>query len=71
MAQALGVRFLDAQGMSLNAGGGSLSRLASIDMQQCDPRLEACRIDVACDVDNPLLVRAALQEYSARRKGHA
>ena len=55
MAQALGVRFLDVQGTSLRAGGGSLSRLASIDLQQCDPRLTACRIEVACDVDNPLV----------------
>lgn len=55
MAQALGVRFLDAQGTSLRAGGGSLSALASIEMQQCDPRLRDCCIEVACDVDNPLL----------------
>ena len=55
MAQALGVRFLDAQGAPLSAGGGNLSRLARIDLQHCDPRLKACRIDVACDVDNPLV----------------
>lgn len=55
VAQALGVRFLDAQGMLLGAGGGNLSRLASIDLQGCDPRISECRIEVACDVDNPLV----------------
>ncbi|WP_139773022.1 glycerate kinase, partial [Salmonella enterica] len=35
VAQALGVRFLDAQGTPLGAGGGNLSRLASIDLQGC------------------------------------
>ncbi|EBO3254899.1 glycerate kinase, partial [Salmonella enterica subsp. enterica serovar Tennessee] len=55
VAQALGVRFLDAQGTPLGAGGGNLSRLASIDLQGCDPRISECRIEVACDVDNPLV----------------
>lgn len=55
MAQALGVRFFDVHGASLGMGGGNLSRLASIDLQQCDPRLKTCRIEVACDVDNPLV----------------
>ncbi|EAQ6955959.1 glycerate kinase, partial [Salmonella enterica] len=32
-----------------------LSRLASIDLQGCDPRISECRIEVACDVDNPLV----------------
>ncbi|HGJ1556782.1 TPA: glycerate kinase [Salmonella enterica subsp. enterica] len=55
VAQVLGVRFLDAQGTPLGAGGGNLSRLASIDLQGCDPRISECRIEVACDVDNPLV----------------
>lgn len=55
VAQALGVRFLDAQGTPLGAGGGNLSCLASIDLQACDPRISECRIEVACDVDNPLV----------------
>ncbi len=28
---------------------------ASIDLQGCDPRISECRIEVACDVDNPLV----------------
>ncbi|HBK0982328.1 TPA: glycerate kinase, partial [Escherichia coli] len=54
MAQALGVRFLDADGQPLAANGGNLARVASIEMNECDPRLANCHIEVACDVDNPL-----------------
>eukprot|EP01083_Nonionella_stella_P120006 359173_1 len=54
MAQALGVRFLDADGQALAANGGNLARVASIEMDECDPRLANCHIEVACDVDNPL-----------------
>lgn len=67
VAQALGVRFLDAQGMLLGAGG-AIYRAASIDLQGCDPRISECRIEVACDVDNPL-VGQARRRYSVRRKG--
>ncbi|EEY7863723.1 glycerate kinase [Escherichia coli] len=55
MAQALGVRFLDADGQVLAANGGNLARVASIEMNECDPRLANCHIEVACDVDNPLV----------------
>ena len=55
MAQALGVRFLDADGQVLVANGGNLARVASIEMDECDPRLANCHIEVACDVDNPLV----------------
>lgn len=54
MAQALGVRFLDEEGELLGSGGGELARLASIDLSRLDPRLEDVRIEVACDVNNPL-----------------
>ncbi|HGC2845094.1 TPA: glycerate kinase [Escherichia coli] len=55
MAQALGVRFLDADGQVLAANGGNLARVARIEMEECDPRLANCHIEVACDVDNPLV----------------
>ena len=54
MLQALGVRLLDAAGSELARGGAALARLARIDASGLDARLRACRIDVACDVDNPL-----------------
>ncbi len=54
MVQALGARLLDADGQDLQPGGGALAELARIDISALDPRLARCRIDVACDVDNPL-----------------
>lgn len=54
MLCALGVRFLDAAGESLPAGGAALAQLARIDMSGFDPRLAECSFEVACDVDNPL-----------------
>jgi glycerate kinase len=54
MLQALGVRLLDAQGAELARGGAALAQLDRIDTSRLDARLTTCRIDVACDVDNPL-----------------
>ncbi len=54
MARALGYRFLDAEGLTLKDGGGSLSRLRKIVSEDADSRLVRTRIEVACDVDNPL-----------------
>ena len=54
MVQALGARLLDAEGRELDGSGGDLARLARIDVSALDARLAACRIEVACDVDNPL-----------------
>ena len=54
LAQALGVRLLDAAGQELPPGGGALSRLARIDRSGLDARLAAVTVEVACDVTNPL-----------------
>ncbi|MHC1481199.1 glycerate kinase [Frateuria aurantia] len=55
-AQALGVRFLDAAGTALTGPPMSwLDRLARIDVSHRDPRLAGTTLEVACDVDNPLL----------------
>lgn len=55
MLQALGVRFVDADGHDLAPGGAALARLHRIDVGGLDARIAQCRIDVACDVTNPLL----------------
>jgi glycerate kinase len=55
MAQALGVNLRDETGKALPLGGGALGMLAEIDMSLLDKRLRECRIEVACDVDNPLI----------------
>ena len=54
MAQALGVRLLDAGGADLPPGGAALARLARIDASGLDPRAADADFDVACDVNNPL-----------------
>ena len=55
MVQALGVRLIDAGGGELPRGGGALAGLEDIDVSGLDPRLTECSIEVACDVDNPLV----------------
>ncbi|MED4988302.1 glycerate kinase [Geobacillus sp. NFOSA3] len=54
MIQALGGRLLDRHGQEIGPGGGSLSELADIDLSGLDQRLKCVKIEVACDVDNPL-----------------
>ena len=54
MAQALGVRFLDAEGGDLPPGGAALARLERIDATGLDQRLRRCEVTAATDVTNPL-----------------
>lgn len=55
MLSELGVRFLDSAGGDLTRGGAALAGLASVGLDGLDPRLADCTIELACDVDNPLL----------------
>jgi glycerate 2-kinase len=54
MASALGVKFLDVNGEELRPGGEALGELLTIDISDMDPRLKSVKVDVACDVTNPL-----------------
>lgn len=54
MARAFGFRFLDGDGAELPEGGAALGALHRIE-GQIDPRLTRVRLEVACDVRNPLL----------------
>lgn len=54
MMQALGGRFLDEKGEEIGPGGGALSAIKSIDLSLLDPRLDSVKLEVACDVTNPL-----------------
>jgi len=54
MAQALGVRLLDASGLDLPRGGAALARLARIDLDGMDRDWRSVKVMVACDVTNPL-----------------
>lgn len=54
MAQALGYRLLDASGLDLERGGAALARLTRIDSSGFDRRWLSVKVNVACDVTNPL-----------------
>ena len=54
MLQALGVKLLDLSGREIGFGGGRLANLDHIDISGMDVRLKSCRIEAACDVNNPL-----------------
>lgn len=54
MAQALGVRLLDADGRNLPGGGAALADLDRIDCTGLDPRVACTPIILASDVTNPL-----------------
>ena len=54
MAQALGVRLLDADGQEVQPGGAALAHLQSVDVSGLDPRARESTFSVACDVNNPL-----------------
>ncbi|ENO16622.2 glycerate kinase [Marinobacter nanhaiticus D15-8W] len=54
MAQALGVKALDASGDPVAPGGQGLLDLASLNLHELDTRVPATRFRVICDVNNPL-----------------
>lgn len=69
MVQALGGKLLDAQGNSIALGGAALETLVQIDVSQLDPRLTGCRIEVACDVTNPLTGKEGASAVFGPQKG--
>ncbi len=69
MAAALGVKLLDAKGLPAPPGGGGLARLARIDVSGLDPRVRRARIEVACDVTNPLCGPAGAARVYGPQKG--
>jgi len=69
MAQALGASLLDSDGKDIGYGGGELSRLSTIDMSHLDSRLSDVSVDIACDVDNPLLGKHGATAIFGPQKG--
>ncbi|NPD29647.1 glycerate kinase [Corallococcus sp. AB004] len=53
--EALGFRFLDADGAPLPPGGASLARLSRVDASGKHPRLDQVELLIATDVTTPLL----------------
>ena len=67
-AAALGVKFLDQKGNPVPLTGGGLSSIAHIDCNARDSRLENIRLEVACDVTNPLTgLQGAARVYAAQK----
>ncbi|MGV2812825.1 glycerate kinase [Enterobacter cancerogenus] len=69
MVQALGAKLLDAHGQPVGQGGGELANLVRIDVSELDRRLADCRIEVACDVTNPLTGEEGASAIFGPQKG--
>lgn len=69
MAQALGVRLLDADGNELDRGGAALRQLNRIDISARDPRLAHIRIDAAVNWHNQLLGERGVARVFGPQKG--
>lgn len=70
MAQALGVRLLDAQGKEVPpGGGGGLNMVHTIDVSKLDNRLAQARITIMSDVTNPLCGESGASAVYGPQKG--
>ncbi|WP_318510751.1 glycerate kinase [Photobacterium leiognathi] len=69
MAQALGVRFLDENNKPIHYSGSALDSLHRIDISNIDPRLISVKLEVACDVDNPLCGEKGASQVFGPQKG--
>ena len=54
LVQALGVSLLTEEGTDIARGGAALAKLARIAVDNLDPRIGECAIEIASDVNNPL-----------------
>jgi glycerate kinase len=69
MAEALGVRLLDAAGDPIAHGGGFLGDLATVDVSGLDARIANTEIRIASDVTNPLTGPTGSAEVFGPQKG--
>ena len=70
-AQALGVQFLDQNNVPFAEplGGGRLNEIHAIDMSAINPGLARIKINVACDVTNPLTGEKGASAVYGPQKG--
>lgn len=68
LAQALGVRFLDADDNEL-PHGATLYKLADIDLSSLHPRLKEVKIDAACNWENVLCGPKGVARIFGPQKG--
>lgn len=69
MMAALGARLLDRAGADVPAGGAALRDLDRLDLSGLDPVLSDVDIELACDVDNPLLGQHGAAAVYGPQKG--
>lgn len=69
MMKALGARFINKDGDQVPEGGGSLCDIDKIDLSGIDSEILDCSIEVACDVENPLLGTEGAAPVFAPQKG--
>ncbi|MFO3701954.1 glycerate kinase [Staphylococcus felis] len=67
--QALGARVVSQNKEEIGFGGGQLERIQQIDLSTLDERLRDIKIEVACDVDNPLLGENGATKVYGPQKG--
>ena len=67
--RAIGVHFLDSEGNELNGHFETLSLLSDINFNHIDTRIKNTSIEIACDVDNPLLGEKGASKVFAAQKG--
>ena len=69
MLQALGMKLLDVEGQSIQAGGGALRELAKIDASDFDARIADSDFLIASDVQNPLIGKEGASHVFGPQKG--
>ncbi len=69
MLQALGMKFLDANGEPVGYGGSELLRIVDIDVQEFDSRIANCEFLIATDVQNPLVGENGATHVFGPQKG--
>lgn len=66
---ALGVKFLDSNGRSLEGCGENLIRISKIDRSGLDQRIQNTKFTVMCDVNNPLCGERGATFTFGKQKG--
>lgn len=69
LLQALGMRFLDADGRCLDPIGDNLANIADVDETDVIPQLRECEFLLACDVNNPFAGPNGAAHIYAGQKG--
>ena len=69
MAAALGVKFIDSAGGTFIPVGGTLDKIARIDLSPLDPRIAESHFITMCDIDNKLYGERGAAYIFAPQKG--